>query len=365
MATKLKKGVLEIITIIDAELAEGKLQRFPNLACMKIASYYKSKGETVLLKSDYKNLNDYEKIYISKVFTRTKVNNEILSLPNVTYGGTGFFYENASGLLEEIEHCFPAYSLYDLYVKEQIEKGIKSSSLKSYVDYSIGFLTRGCFRKCDFCVNKNYDRCVIHSPLNEFYDKDREKDNLIDDNVLAYSKWRTLLEELISVNKPFTFKQGVDIRLMNVDFIKLISKAKYDNEIFFAFDNVEDSRLIEEKLCLFREHSNKAIRMYVFCGYDRQGKYDINFWLDDIENIFKRLAIIGKYRAVPFLMRYEKFIDSPFSGLYKTLASYCNKSGIFKVTSFIDFCRGQQEKSKNNTCSEIRYYNDFVQKYQF
>jgi hypothetical protein len=39
MITSKTKGVINIIAVIDAELAENanKLRRFPNLACMKIA----------------------------------------------------------------------------------------------------------------------------------------------------------------------------------------------------------------------------------------------------------------------------------------------------------------------------------------
>lgn len=39
---------------------------------------------------------------------------------------------------------------------------------KEYLEYSIGFLTRGCFRKFGFCVNQKYDHVFAHSPLEEF-----------------------------------------------------------------------------------------------------------------------------------------------------------------------------------------------------
>jgi len=83
--------VIGIIAVIDAEINEGKLRRFPNLACMKIAGYHKNKGDTVILKTNYENLQNFEKVYISKVFSKTSVPNEIPSLPNVQIGGTGFF----------------------------------------------------------------------------------------------------------------------------------------------------------------------------------------------------------------------------------------------------------------------------------
>lgn len=78
------------VAIIDADLIGRKSHRFPNLACMKLSSYYKSQAE-VVLKTDYNDLHDFDKVFISKVFTDTPIDDSILILPNVEYGGTGFF----------------------------------------------------------------------------------------------------------------------------------------------------------------------------------------------------------------------------------------------------------------------------------
>jgi len=72
---------------------------------------------------------------------------------------------------------------------------------KEYTDYSIGFVTRGCFRKCPFCVNQKYDRVFLHSPLEEFYDSTRKKVCLLDDNVFGCPQWKDILEELIALKK--------------------------------------------------------------------------------------------------------------------------------------------------------------------
>ena len=361
--------MIPIIAIVDAEIAENpsKLRRLPNLACLKLSSHYKQQGNEVSLKTDYNNLHDFQKVLISKIFTKTTVPHQILSLPNVTYGGTGFFYDKAPPLIDEIEHLMPDYTLYNHYVSAQLGKGTKPISLKGFTDYSLGFLTRGCFRKCSFCVNKKYNHCITHSPLSEFYDPTRKKIMLLDDNVLANKNWQSLIEALIDTNKPFCFKQGVDIRLITPKFAGLINKSKYDGELFFAFDNIKDAEVIEIKLSMFREHSKKGVKMYLFCGYDETGKYDHDFWLKDIENIFKRLAIMGKYGVSPYVMRYEKYLDSPYAGLYKTIATYCNFGGLFKVSSFSDFCENQRKQSKNQDkpCSRWRYYADFIQLYPY
>ena len=70
-------------------------------------------------------------------------------------------------------------------VAEWIKNGAKPKEFTYYKDYSIGFLTRGCFRQCQFCVNKHYKKCVKHSNITEFMDKDRPKLCFLDDNFFA------------------------------------------------------------------------------------------------------------------------------------------------------------------------------------
>ena len=146
------------IAIIDADLIGRTKHRFPNLVCMKLSAYYKFKGHDVRLVTDYSCLDDFDKIFISKVFTDTPIDEAILQRDNVEYGGTGFFYDKAPRLPEEIEHIKPDYHLYDDWVAEKLSQGGKRKDFTYYTDYSIGFLTRGCFRQCSFCVNQNYKK---------------------------------------------------------------------------------------------------------------------------------------------------------------------------------------------------------------
>ena len=116
------------IGIIDADLIGRNKHRFPNLASMKISGYYKALGNEVSLLLDYQDLNQYDKVFISKVFTDTYVPQDVLNLNNVEYGGTGFFYDKAEPLPCEIEHHMPDYNLYDEWVKIQLESGVKNQT---------------------------------------------------------------------------------------------------------------------------------------------------------------------------------------------------------------------------------------------
>ncbi len=354
------------IAVIDADLIGRPKHRFPNLACMKISGYEKSQGNNVILKLDYNNLEYFDKVYISKVFTDTYVPENVLKLPNVLYGGTGFFYDKAYPLPYYIEHHMPDYYLYDNWVKEQIANGKKKLDFKYYTDYSIGFTTRGCFRKCEFCVNKNYSKVELHSPIEEFLDKNRKYICLLDDNILGFSQWKSIFNSLQCTDKRFEYKQGMDIRLMTDEKAKILSESKYIGDYIFAFDNIADKDLIEEKLRLWRKYCTtiaQTTKLYVFCGFDRNDKWDYEFWIQDIKDTFERVKILMKYGCLPYIMRFYKYEISPYKGTYINLARWCNQPSFYTKVSYRKFCEMNQERTKNKICSAMRYLNELEVKH--
>lgn len=330
------------IAIIDAEIVGKTKHRFPNLCSMKLSSYHKSIGDSVTLKTDYEGLELFDKVYISKVFTKTEVPEHVLSMPNVQYGGTGFYYDKAPPLPPEVEHIMPDYHLYDEWVEKAINSGVKRNEFTYYLDYSIGYLTRKCFRGCYYCVNRNYKGVEVASPLSEFMDESRPKLCFLDDNFLGCPKWRELIQPVIESKKRFQFKQGLDERLLTADKIIEISKWKYDGEVIFAFDNIEDKELITSKLELIRSTVpdwRRELKFYVFCGCDKHDKYDDEFWKQDIINLFERISILSRYGAKPYIMRFEKVYDSEFASFYAAVAAWCNQPSIFNTFTFRLFCQ--------------------------
>lgn len=95
---------------------------YPNLALCKIAAYHKQRGDAVEWASQ---LEHYDIIYRSKVFTFSQDDNNLYSADKVIKGGTG--YDIRSHLPQEIDDCQPDLSIYPT-----IPKGI-----------SYGFLSRG------------------------------------------------------------------------------------------------------------------------------------------------------------------------------------------------------------------------------
>lgn len=376
-----KKQAQLNIAIIDADLLGRTKHRFPNLVCEKISAYHKSRGNRVVLKLNYKGLEKYDKVYISKVFTDTECPPNVLKMKNVEYGGTGFYFDKAPNLPKEMEHVCPDYHLYDRWINQEVKKAKEIAELegaefkkysfmlqfKEYTDYSIGFLSRGCFRKCPFCVNQKYDHVFYHSPLREFYLEDRKKICLLDDNFFGGPKWKELLEELIATNKPFKFKQGLDERLLTDDKCKLLFSAKYDGDYTFAFDKTSDYRLIESKLRMIRKYSKTtSIKFYVLVGFESTDE-------KDIENIFLRLELLMRYKCLPYIMRYRNKNDtpwerSPYRDMYVTIARWGNQPSLFKKMSFRQFCEANQKNHKNTRgksplCSAMSALTKFESKF--
>ena len=332
MKKKLRRGWAKMkIAIIDADLIGRSKHRFPNLACEKISGYHKELGNEVVLKLDYENLEEYDRVYISKVFTDTpspkwiseNVNTEtgVVNLPEHYYiGGTGFFFDKAPGLPEEIEHHMPDYHLYNGWIESK-------------------------------CVDAEEDTVK----QGKVYDPERKKICLLDDNILGCPEWKSILNTLTGTGKPFKFKQGLDERILTDKKCEMIFNANYDGEYIFAFDNIADYELIRRKLEMIRRHTDKRIMFYVLSGFESTD-------IVDIESIFKRIELLMKYKCLPYIMRYQNknetlWKQSEMRGMYISLARWCNQPSLFKRKSFREYSQ------MNGNEATARYLAEFEKRY--
>lgn len=391
---EIKYNIIGKIAIVDADLLDAGT-RHPNLAVMKMSGYFKERGCEVSLIEDYSELYttkissalpgvdiklnkkkrqeleeyltyeydydkalEYDAIYISKVFDFTKINLGLLQLPNVYIGGTGFFFDHAPKLPDCIEHHMPDYHIYDLYIEHDTTHANKNVYFKDYLNYSIGFATRGCFRQCDFCVNHGIKKVSFHSHISEWYDPTRKAIYLWDDNIFGYGHWRDVFAELKEIGKPFQFRQGMDIRLLTPEKAQVLNEAKYHGDIIFAFDHIEDSKIIEEKLALWRTYCHKSTKLYVLAGFASQDE-------KEIESVFYRISIIIKYGCFPYIMRHELYQNSPYRGMFVTLARWCNQPSFMRNYSFRDYCIANQKyhKTEGTLCSAMASMTEFESKF--
>ena len=329
------------IGIIDADLVASNT-KFPNLALMKISDAYKEKEHDVEL-TTWDAVSDYDKVFVSKVFDYTECYDDVLKQSHVTYGGTGFFGHEAPPLPNHVEHGMPDYELYSTWGGELHS---------DYRNASIGFTTRGCFRKCGFCVNKRYDRVERWSPVEEFFDKSKKNIILNDDNILGSSERIDIISDVIGYNKTFKYKQGLDIRLIASDVIDVLLSGKYLGEFTFAFDDWDDRKLIERKLTQWMSYDSKHnVKMYVLCGFK-------GIEVMDIVETFQRIKMIASYGALPYIMRFSGWDTGSMRGMYINLARWCNQPAIFKKMTFREFSYSSPEHH-----AQYRYAKEFENKF--
>ena len=418
------------IGLIDADLLCNGT-RHPNLALLKIAGYFRDNGyvrgytneancyELITNESNFEDLKKYDYFYISCVFTftlenpplvlTTLLNDKRLS-KRVSMGGTGT-YANLSveeGFEEKREEDMfrlekdsflktlknktgshgidmqiqmPDYHLYDDFVG--VMENVKASNVfyKDYKEYSIGFLTRGCFRRCPFCVNKLERKVMPYSKLSDFLDNEIDEKTgklkrpyiyLWDDNFLASPYWEPLLDELIATKRPFQFRQGLDERLLaqhkrGEDMAKKLAKANYHGDFIFAFDNWFDRKLIVKALKIWKHYCpKKETKFYLFCGF-RQSENDYKKFQLDVAEIFMRISVLMRYGCLPYIMRHEDYKKSPMPNIYVQIARWCNQPGFFRNMSFWQFCYKNQtfweERTLGRESSRLKTYEEFLEDY--
>lgn len=363
------------VGLVDADLLDNGT-RHPNLAVMKLAGYFRDNGiQYELICDDNVLPNQYTHIYLSKVFTFTrmpsfieKIRNDLFNETIIHQGGTGFYAmiddpdEFATLRAEDMEALekdpflpnfhmarqMPDYDVYKEFIERKIKEGRKRSYYKDYLEFSIGFYTRGCFRQCSFCVNKGEKKVLPYSRLEWWVDDKRPNIYLWDDNILGAGMlvddgkggkqplWERCLDELIAIGKPFQFRQGMDMRLISEKMAQKLSQCKYHGDYIFAFDHIEEKEQIIKKLKIWKKYCQKETKLYVLVAYDSLDE-------NDIKNAFERVKILMSFGCLPYIMRYEAYKDSPYKTLYTQLARWCNQPSFLKKTSFRQFCIKNEE----------------------
>lgn len=251
-------------------LHDSDATRFPNLAQMKIFAYHKARGDKVEIFNEFFR-GEYDIVYSSKVFTFSAENPYLPA--NTIKGGTG--YGNFTDLPPEIDGAFPDYSIYP------------------GIDYAIGFLTRGCVNKCDFCVVPRKEGGIRpYCDISDIIRPDSDKVVLMDNNILACDHGLEQLEKISGMRVKIDINQGMDLRLLTADIIQLFSKIKWISFIRFSCDCLAQVDRLREWYPLFKKYKmhNKLFLYFIV----RSNIAEAETRIEELKKIDKNLCVYSQ-----------------------------------------------------------------------
>jgi hypothetical protein len=281
------------------------IDNYPNLALEKIRLYWKDKGADI---TDFPmECYTSDKTYVSVIFDYNK--NKAMQFEGLAdIGGSGYDYKNK--------------------LSDEIDK------LRPLVNY--GFTTRGCIRKCYFCIVPQKEGSIkVETDIYGIWDKKAKDITLMDNNILALPEHFFLIAEQLKREKlRVDFNQGLDFRLLNTNIIKEILSLRHTHEIRFAFDNVAYYDMVENALIELKNNGLKdwKSRWYIYIGEK-----------DTPKTVMTRLELLRKYKQAVYVMRDKKVYNVEW---VMALSEWGNTMGAFKMGSFKDCV----EKSKRLSC---------------
>ena len=285
------------IGLIDVD---GKI---PNLALMRLSSWYKACGDRVILNPV--NAAQVDKVHASVLFTWNKPKAEALKniFQDIEFGGTGWDLKKT--LPDEIEAQRPDYDLYT--VKDLMPRlgGIMSKEKRlekatTLVNAGIGFINRGCPNRCKFC--KVPDKEGPLRKVAEIKDLINPRSStliLLDNNFSASPDFFEKVKEIKERNLTIDITQGIDVRTMTPEIAKALSELKHLRSLHYAFDQPAQERMVMNGIDILSQYVTKWRHLcFVLVGF--------NSSFDEDMHRYRKLTEAG---VDPFIMVYERQND--------------------------------------------------------
>lgn len=286
---------------------------FPNLALMKLSAWHKAQGDSVEFADPM--FGEYDVLYQSKVFTFTPDDTNIYRAGKVVNAGTGYG-DYATVLPEHIEHTCPDY---DLYPRNDWYDG----------ETAYGFLTRGCIRRCPWCiVPRKEGKIAPHADIDEFI-ADKRKAVLLDNNVLACDWGLAQIEKIIERGIRVDFNQGLDARIIadSSDIARMLGRVKWLRYIRMAYDDSSSERAV------FR-----AIDNLVAAGVPTSKMFFYTLVGDDLADAERRVLSLDEVGAKPFAQPYRDFENNTPPGIMqRAFARWVNHKAVFNSCTWREY----------------------------
>jgi hypothetical protein len=273
------------IALINSNRKNQKAKIYPPVSLLKIGAWLKSEGNKCELLDNTlpTKKQKFDEIWITTLFTydiyyvKAMINSAKKICDKIRVGGISaslfpdFFkmldVEVHVGLHPKAENFAPDYSLL----------GYKP-------EFSIAYTSRGCIRKCEFCMVKNLEPEFRHRDWEKDLSSDTTKVQFYDNNWLAkdMKDWTKDVEKLrrLVEEKRITeidFNQSLDCRILTEEQAKMMQGLPI-RPMRFAFDGMQEDKYYQKSVRL----TNK----YGFRNYRSNYLYNFN---DTPEDLYYRL----------------------------------------------------------------------------
>ncbi len=260
-----------------------------NLALMKLSAHFKENGDDVLLNmplfpADYR--------LASVLFEKNK---KLFSADE--FGGPAFPDKT---IPPPDEKCFPDYDLYPMN------------------DYSLGYTYRPCFRSCPFCkVHKMNHPNTKHHSIWEFHDPKFKKICLLNNNTFMDKRWKETFEEIWDADLTVIDENGYDLRLLDDEKASALKKTRFQGQIHFAWDLVDNEAEIIKGLTVAKKYKINNVHIYVLIGYNTTEAEDLHRCQKIID--FGHDPYIMPFNQSKQEKRFKRFFDTFMWRKYKTI----------------------------------------------
>lgn len=277
-------------------LHDADATAFPKLALMKISAVWRAAGHTTYL---YQPGASYDHIFSSKVFTFTPEN----APANSHLGGYGRGL--TACLPDQIEHACPDYALYGL-------------------NYSMGFLTRGCCYDCGHCfVRRKGGALRPAADFTEFVRHDTAV--FMDNNVLASEHGIHQIEKLAAAGIKCDFNQGLDARFIDNAAARLLKRIKGAVPLRLACDSKDSMPAIFKAVTVLRKHNVTPSR------------YPCYLLVKDVQDAADRVDFLKALYVDPFAQPYLPPDGTPPTDEQKMFARWVNMKAEFKSQTWEEY----------------------------
>lgn len=324
------------ILLVDVDSKDG------NLALAKYLTYYTKQGHSVTYKrlgldgypsKKYITVDatGYDKVHVSNLFEINQDKFSINNCSDVSIGGMGSINPELK-LAPEV------------YNEEADQRVFSDGIIREY-------LTRGCIRRCYFCKVWKYEGYIHHNKtVSEIVKDKRAKYKFMDNNILAWPEHIEIFHELVEKQLKLQFNQGLDIRLLNDKNAELLSKMNYIGEYIFAFDNIQDEKVINRGLEIFKRYITKDWKCKFYIYHNEE--------FGSINDLIYRVEWCRRNKVLPYVMRDQNCWGSINQDFLTDYAAYCNQPSLFKKMQFEEFLYKRHQNMKRISKSLMTYYNN-------